>query len=168
MAVCSWECSGGKEGHHLQIQGHGSQPENNGLPTSGRDWVAFPSGGDQESMGLVHEWEVGQSMRSGHYTRPSWWRESWTWGHSSRFTSQSMFQTSLMFQTKPHELWLETERMSSQIQIANVAKMSFLCRVSGLILRDRMGSRATALSHWIWVEEEFQQLVKTPPGRLAV
>jgi len=38
--------------------------------------------------------------------------------------------------TYGHELWLETERMSKQIQIADVAKISFLCRMSGLTLRD--------------------------------
>lgn len=146
-AVFSWVCSGGNEGHHLKIQGHGSQPENNGLPTSGREWVASPSGGDQESMGLVHEWEVGevgQRMRSGHYTG-LWWRESWAWGQSFRFTSQSMFQPSPMVMS----FGLETERMSSQIQIADVAKMSFLCRVSGLTPRDRVWSRADAPPRWM-------------------
>jgi len=39
--------------------------------------------------------------------------------------------------TYGHELWVATERMRSRIQ---AAEMSFLCRVAGLSLRDRVRS----------------------------
>uniref|UniRef100_A0A8C6NQ68 Reverse transcriptase domain-containing protein n=1 Tax=Nothobranchius furzeri TaxID=105023 RepID=A0A8C6NQ68_NOTFU len=74
--------------------------------------------------------------------------------------------------TYGHELWVATERTRSRIQ---AAKMSFLCRVSGRSLRDRVrssvireGLRVDPLllhierSHLRWLGH----LVRMPPGRL--
>ena len=73
-----------------------------------------------------------------------------------------------------HELWVVTERMRSRIQ---VAKMSFLCRVAGLSLRDRVRSsdiwerlRVELLllhierSQLRWV----RHVVKMPPGSMPI
>uniref|UniRef100_A0A671TUB9 Endonuclease/exonuclease/phosphatase domain-containing protein n=1 Tax=Sparus aurata TaxID=8175 RepID=A0A671TUB9_SPAAU len=64
-----------------------------------------------------------------------WWRESRAKRRSSRFTGQSTFLPSY-----GHELWVVTERIRPRIQ---VAKMSFLRRVAGRSLRDRVRSSVT-------------------------
>ena len=74
--------------------------------------------------------------------------------------------------TYGHELWVGTERTRSRIQ---AAKMGFLCRVSGLSLRDRV--RSSIIWEGLGVEplllriERSQMrwlghLVRMPPGRL--
>ena len=74
--------------------------------------------------------------------------------------------------TYGHELWVVTERTRSRIQ---AAEMGFLCRVSGLSLRDR--ERSSVIREGLGVEplllriERSQMrwlghLVRMPPGRL--
>ncbi|KAF7654265.1 hypothetical protein LDENG_00072170, partial [Lucifuga dentata] len=74
--------------------------------------------------------------------------------------------------TYGHELWVMTERTRSQIQ---AAEMRFLCRVSGLTLRDRV--RSLDIQEGLGVEplllhiersqlRWFRHLVRMDPGRL--
>jgi len=75
--------------------------------------------------------------------------------------------------TYGHELWVVTERTRLRIQ---AAEMGFLCRVSGLSLRDRVRSSViweglgvgllllsieTSQMRWLG------HLVRMPPGRIA-
>ncbi|TWW53113.1 R2 Retrovirus-related Pol polyprotein from type I retrotransposable element [Takifugu flavidus] len=84
---------------------------------------------------------------------------------------QSIFVPTL---TYGHELWVMTERTRSRVQVAEI---SFLRRVAGLSLRDRV--RSSAIREELRVEplllhvERSQMrwlghLVKMPPGRLTV
>ena len=76
--------------------------------------------------------------------------------------------------TYGHELWVVTERMRSRIQ---AAEMSFLCRVAGLSLRDRV--RSSDIRRELGVEplllrvergqlRWFGHLIRMPPGRLPL
>ncbi|TWW55039.1 hypothetical protein D4764_09G0000880 [Takifugu flavidus] len=97
-------------------------------------------------------------------------REEWSRRSTAyRCRRRSIFVPSL---TYGHELWVMTERTRSRVQ---VAKMSFLRRVAGLSLRDRV--RSSAIREELGVEplllrvERSQMrwlghLVRMPPGRL--
>ncbi|KAF7642406.1 hypothetical protein LDENG_00258420 [Lucifuga dentata] len=74
--------------------------------------------------------------------------------------------------TYGHELWVTTKRTRSRIQ---AAEMRFLCRVSGLTLRDRV--RSSDIQEGLRVEllllhiersqlRWFGHLIRIPPGRL--
>ncbi len=76
--------------------------------------------------------------------------------------------------TYGHELWVVTERMRLRIQ---AAEMSFLCRVAGLSLRDRV--RSSDIWRELRVEplllhversqlRWFRHLIRMPPGCLPV
>lgn len=55
-AVCSRVWSGWDEGQHLQIWGHGSQPEKGGFFPSGWEWDTASSRGVGVYQDHVHEW----------------------------------------------------------------------------------------------------------------
>ncbi|KAF7656129.1 hypothetical protein LDENG_00046000, partial [Lucifuga dentata] len=74
--------------------------------------------------------------------------------------------------TYGHELWVMTKRTRSRIQ---AAEMRFLCRVSGITLRDRV--RSSDIREGLGVEllllriersqlRWFRHLIRTPPARL--
>ncbi len=73
--------------------------------------------------------------------------------------------------TYGHELWVVTERVTSRIQ---VVKMTFLLRIAGISLRDRVRSRwelrveplllCVKRSQLRW----FGHLIRMPPGHLPL
>ncbi len=93
----------------------------------------------------------------------------------SRKAKLSIYQSiHVPTRTYGHELWVVSKRMRSRIQ---AAKISFLCGVSGLHLRDRV--RSSDIRRELGVEplflrvkrnqlKWFGHLIRMPPGRIPL
>ena len=145
-----------------------------GLPILGQGRATFSSGGVQVCWGLVHKGEMEQEIERwiGAVSAVMWMLKQSVM--VKREVSQnaklsiyrSIYVPALTYR---HELWVETERMRLWIE---AAKRSFLHRVAGLSLRDKV------MSSDLWVElllphvekcqlRWFRHLVRMSPGRLT-
>lgn len=89
----------------------------------------------------------GHQQHSKHCAGPSWWRRSWARRWSFQF-GWSKFQPL----TYSHELWVVAERIRWQIQ---KAETSFLSRVAGVSLRDRVWRSEWSPCSFVFSETYF-------------
>ncbi|TWW60957.1 hypothetical protein D4764_05G0010470 [Takifugu flavidus] len=155
LTIRGWD-----ENHHLQIRGHGSQPEKGGCLLRVKEEI-LPQVEEFKYLGVLFKSEERMEQEID--------RRIGAASAVMRTLHQLIFIPTL---TYGHELWVMTEGTRSRVQ---AAEMSFLRRVTGLSLRDRV--KSSAIREELGVEplllrvERSQMrwlghLVSMPPGCL--